>query len=164
MRFSQNHLFGSPGQNVSKITFTNSMKLSGFDSCIMNYVLSGVVFWPRVKFVINTPMKLEKILFFGTFFWTTSLQKVSSYDKNDSSPLVLLKYHKTPLIPVTKFFKNWSADLHSELFSPYHLVAMTTEQKHFLSNCNILSCFIIWHKTFFPRGLGCEKRQMELPP
>ena len=64
LRFSQNRLFKSPGQNISKTAFPNAMKLSGFDSCIMNYVFSGVVFWPKVKFFINIAMKLEKILFF----------------------------------------------------------------------------------------------------
>ena len=163
MRFSQNRLFKSPGQNISKTAFPNAMKLSGFDSCIMNYVFSGVVFWPKVKFFINIAMKVEKILFFLMLFWTRSMQKVKSYGKNQfhlkhSSTLLLFNYHKTPLSTITKFFKKWPGDSHSELLFPCQLVAMATEQKKLYPNFNILSCFIIWHNIFLPCGLGCEKR------
>ena len=153
MSFSQNRLLESRAQNISKIAFSNSMKLSGFDPCIMNYVLSGVVLWPKVKFFINIPIKLEKILLFGMLFWTGNMQTVSSYGKNQfhlkhSFILLLFSYHKTPLSSITKLFKKWPANLHSELPFPYQPVAMAKEQKNFHSNFNILSCFIIWPENF----------------
>ena len=124
-------------------------------------VLSVVILWPKVKFFINIPMNLkklmnlEKLLFFGILFRTGSMQKVRSYDKNKfqlkhSFILLLFNYHKTPLSWITKFFKSWPADLHSQLIFPYPPVAMATNKKKFYRNFNVLSGFIIWHKYSSP--------------
>ena len=147
------------------------MNLSGFDPCIMNYVLSEVVLWPKVKCFINIPIKLEKILFFGMLFWTGgSMQKVSLYGKNQfhlkySFILLLFNYHKTPLSSITKLFKTWPADLHSELLFPYQTVAMARKQKNVHPNFNVLTCFIIWHKYFSLMWTWLwEKKIRGLPP
>ena len=161
--FLKTAYFESPGQNTSKTAFPNSMKLSGFDPCIMNYVLSEVVLWPKAKCFINIPVKLEKILFFGMLFWTGgSMQKVSLYGKNQfhlkySFILLLFNYHKTPLSSITKLFKTWLADLHSQLLFPYQTVAMARKQKNVHPNFNILTLF--GTNSFLPCGLGCENKK-----
>ena len=90
---------------------------------------------------------------------------MSSYGKNKfhlkhSSTLLLFNYHKTQLRSITKFFKKWPADLHSELLFPYQVVAMSTEQKNFHANFNILSCFVIWHKIFTPMWTRLREKKL----
>ena len=129
----------------------------------MNYVLSGVVLWPKVKFFINIPMKIEKILFFGMLFWTRSVQKVSSCGKNQfhlkhSFILLLFNYHKTPELNY-QILQKMAGRL-----APYQPVAIAMEKKNFHPNFNILSCFIIWHKIFSPMWTWLQEKNQRVTP
>ena len=134
----------------------------------MNYVLSGVVLWPKFKF--NIPMKSEKILFFGGLFWTRSMQKVSSYGKNQfhlKQSFILLHcsiiYHNTPLSLLNYQILQKMASRHAlrATFSLSTSCHSTTKQENCHPDFNILSCLIIWH--VLPCRLGCEKKIKGLP-